>query len=200
MKLRQPARKRRPSGRAAQNGRSSGRGKEYLTKAALSRLAGVSGAAVTKAVAEGRLVETKRGIDPSDPINKLFVELHRAEDRQRRPGSSSKLPGRNGSRKGGGDSIYAMRILADTELKREQTATHRQRRLERMGLLVEKDLVDKHMAILGNEVKTRLLDLPARIFPQLAALVKSGREEEAFTKLEAEISEAVKRIKEKATA
>ena len=92
------------------------------------------------------------------------------------------------------------RLRADTELKLEQAATHRQRRLERLGVLVEKELMDRRHAILGQEVKTRLLDLPARIFPQLSAFVKSGREEEALSLFEKEIGEAIERIKEKATS
>lgn len=86
------------------------------------------------------------------------------------------------------------------ELKKEQAASHRQRRLERLGLLIMRELADRRLALVGNEVKARLLDLPARVFPQVAALVKSGREEEALAHLEAEISEALARVVERATA
>jgi hypothetical protein len=172
--------------------------REYLQRAAFARLAGVSSAAITKAATEGRVVEARKGIDPSDPVNALFIEKHHSQDRRR---SGSAKPAREGeSKKGGRASIYAARIIADTALKVEQAATHRQRRLERLGILVLKEQTDQRMAIMGNEIKTRFLEMPARIFPQLAALIKSGREEDALAKLEAEISEAIARVKEKARA
>ena len=53
--------------------------------------------------------------------------------------------------------------------------------------------------MVGGEIRTRLLDLPARVFPQVSALILSGRAEEAQAHLEREIGDAIERVKEKAT-
>jgi hypothetical protein len=153
---------------------------------------------VSKALHDGRAVATPRGgIDLRNKVNAAYLAEHAG-----RPSRAEHSTARAaaGGAKSNAIGLNAQRIQADIDLKREQTATHRQRRLERLGLLVEKALVDKRLATLGGEVRTRFLDLPARVFPQLIALVKSGREDEALTHLEHEIGDAIERVKEKATA
>ena len=174
--------------------------KEHISKAELSRIAGVSMPAITKAIATGRVIEGRKGIDLSNPTNKLFIEKHKAERLMtpRKPVNGTKHGGASGKKEG--ESLFAQRIRADTELKKEQAATHRQRRCERLGLLTMTELVNRRLSVIGSEVKTRFLDLTPRIFPQLSALIKSGREEDAFALLEREIGEAIERVKEKATS
>jgi hypothetical protein len=139
-------------------------------------------------------------MDLRNKTNAVFLSEHAGRGarspRVNRPAPRAALAGA----KGGALTLNAQRIQADIDLKREQAATHRQRRLERLGLLVEKALVDKRIATLGAEIRSRFLDLPARVFPQIVALVKSGREDEALAHLEREIGEAIERVKEKTTA
>lgn len=45
---------------------------EYLTQNAYSKLVGVSAAAITKAVDTGRIIKTKKGIDPEHPHNRHY--------------------------------------------------------------------------------------------------------------------------------
>lgn len=89
--------------------------------------------------------------------------------------------------------------MADIRLKNSQADRHVQARAERMGLLVLKSEVDKILAVLGAELRTRLLDMPRRITPQIVALVQSGSDaREIETLLDTEITDAVKHAKETA--
>lgn len=89
--------------------------------------------------------------------------------------------------------------MADIRLKNSQADRHVQARAERMGLLVLKSEVDKILAVLGAELRTRLLDMPRRITPQIVALVQSGSDaREIETLLDTEITDAVKHAKEAA--
>ena len=184
------------------------RAKVIFTKTEFAVTCGISLSAVSHALSQGRLVATSKGnIDIRRKVNRLFLEMHLQEKPHAPdPAPVSPKPSihveKPGSKPSGGNgqgiTLNIRRLLAEICLKEEQAETHRQRRLERMGSLVQRTIVEQRLAVLGNEIKSRLLDLPARIFPQIAALVKSGRDEEALRCFEHEISEAIQRIKEKA--
>lgn len=157
--------------------------------------------AISKALHDGRVVATPKGkTDVRNKVNAAFLAEHVGRPSRSPRVDHAAARAVMGGAKGNALGLNAQRIQADIDLKREQTATHRQRRLERLGFLEEKALVDKRLATLGAEIRSRFLDLPARVFPQIVALVKSGREDEALAHLEHEIGEAIERVKEKATA
>ena len=96
-------------------------------------------------------------------------------------------------------SIAKMR--ADIRLRHEQSDAALQKRLERLGELVDRDLVARAFAMLASEIKVRFVELPARATAGLVAMVRAGRPETEVQKyLEDEIARALIEIKAKLKA
>ena len=88
--------------------------------------------------------------------------------------------------------LYIRKLKAEIRFKHEAAEAHRMRRLERMGLLVEREEVRKVIGAFNAELRIRLLELPQAIAPRLLALAKSGAaEHELIALLEDEIARGV---------
>lgn len=95
--------------------------------------------------------------------------------------------------------LVTRRTEAEIRLKNAQTERLLLHRAERLGLLVLKSDIDKMTAVLGQELKTRLLDMPRRIVPQVYAMVESGQDSRAVEAyLDTELGDAIKHAKEAA--
>lgn len=89
-------------------------------------------------------------------------------------------------------ALYIRKLKAEIRFKHEAAEAHRLRRLERMGLLVEREEVRKVIGAFNAELRIRLLELPQAIAPRLLALAKSGAaEHELIALLEDEIARGV---------
>jgi hypothetical protein len=188
-----------------------------VTRAAFARLAGVSPAAITLGVRRSLLVPEADGrLDTEHPVNAAYLaekgggapaEKPAQKPRARKPRAERRLPEpppavddeEDGESAGALVSLKIKRAEADLHLKIERRLALEQRRLERERVLLEKQLVDQMIAVLGSQIKIRLLDLPRRITPQVVALVQSGQPtHEIEALLEREIGDAVKQSKEEA--
>lgn len=95
--------------------------------------------------------------------------------------------------------LVSRRTEAEIRLKNAQTERLLLHRAERLGLLVLKSDIDKMTSVLGQEIKTRLLDMPRRIVPQIYAMVESGQDSRAVeVYLDTELGDAIKHAKEAA--
>lgn len=83
----------------------------------------------------------------------------------------------------------------DILLKRARREMLVVQKAERLGLLVEKVIVEQKLAALGADLNVRLLQLPRRIGPQLCALVEAGKGDRVEQTLERELSDVIKRAK-----
>jgi hypothetical protein len=168
-----------------------------IPAAEFARRCGVSRAAVTKAKKAGNVIISRGLVDLRNKTNRLYMETQK--ERIGAPGPAPAGKKKRAALRGKDkESLSAQRMRADIALKQEMTATHQQRRLERLGLLVQKEQVDRRLAVLGNEIKVRLLDLPRRVFPTIAAHVKAGREPDGLALLEKEIGDAIAHVKKAA--
>jgi len=88
------------------------------------------------------------------------------------------------------------KMRAEIRFKNEQADSVLQKRLEKLGLLIDRELVTKAFSKLSTEIKTRLIELPQKIVPSLFALIKSGKKEiDIQKKLEDEIGRVLQEIK-----
>ncbi|HPS55922.1 MAG TPA: hypothetical protein PLP05_10010, partial [Sedimentisphaerales bacterium] len=95
-------------------------------------------------------------------------------------------------------ALSITKLKAEIRFKTEQSDTALQKRLERLGQLIEREQVERAMGNLGAELKLRLLELPARITPAICAMVRSGTIDNEIQKyFEAEISQAIQEIKKR---
>ena len=201
---------------------------DLITKSAFARLCGVSPAAITQAIARGAVVVGAHGrIDPAQPINleyrrALETRKHRGPQKapapkRVKPPAVVPFPSDSGQAEqpnlppagGNGRDIDAQleyvreikdrkqeadirRINASATKANVETAT-------KMERLIERKIVGQYAGMLGAELRMRLVDLPARIAPQIVALVKSGADAMEIAKdLEAEIADAIRHAKEAA--
>jgi len=171
--------------------------------------------AILVETADGRM-------DTADPVNAAYLERKKAKAAEKKGRGRPPGPSRNATHKGspakavpiprapdhvpeipdteepdddGPDNsgaLYIRKLKAEIRFKHEAAEAHRLRRLERMGLLVEREEVRKVIGAFNAELRIRLLELPQAIAPRLLALAKSGAaEHELIALLEDEIARAV---------
>lgn len=100
---------------------------------------------------------------------------------------------------GAGESIGELsieKIKAEIKYKTEAAEAYRIKRLERLGLLVEREHVRQTLGRFNAELRIRLLEMPGTITPRLIALARAGAaEHEVIGILEDEIARAVDNAK-----
>jgi hypothetical protein len=179
-----------------------------VNKSEFARLAGVSPAAVWKGIKTGNLFCDKAGMmDTENPANASYMFRNEGK----REGTAKKTAtGGNGT--GGlkgraldgltGLDILAIREqkdLADIRMKNAAADRHLIAKAERLGLLILRSEVDQMMQVLGAEIRTRFLDMPRRIAPQIAAMVEADQGDREIEKLlDTEITDAIRHAKEAA--
>lgn len=88
------------------------------------------------------------------------------------------------------------KLRAEVRYKTEQADSALQRRLERLGELIDRELVRKGFAKLNQEIKTRFIELPARLTPAIVAMARAGESELDIQRfIELEISRDLTAIK-----
>lgn len=199
-----------------------------ILKSAFAKLCGVTPAAITQAIARGVVVVgALNKIDPDQPINleyrrNLETRRHRGPKKapapqKPKPKAVIPFPVDSGQSDqpnlqpadGNGHDIDAHIAYVNKIRDRKQEADIRRinasatkantETAAKMGRLVERKIVGQYAGILGAELRTRLVEMPKRIAPQIVALVKSGADVMEIVKdLEAEIADAIKHAKEAA--
>jgi hypothetical protein len=92
--------------------------------------------------------------------------------------------------------LSIQKTRAEIRFKNEQADATLQKRLERLGELIDRELVAKAFSKLAQEIKTRFVELPQRASPAITAIVKAGGGEHDVQKyLEAEIGKDIQAIK-----
>ena len=141
-------------------------------------MAGVNKVQTTKLVKAGKLTAGKGGhLDTGDKKNAAYLKAHMGA----KPDNDSP------------DRVdYVLQKIQSEIRRNNETADEKlQKRLERMGLLVERELFRKRMAVLDGEIKRRFLELSQRAGPDLHAKAQSMGVREWELELEKEISEAL---------
>lgn len=198
---------------------------QTLSRRQFAKLAGVSNVAVSAAVKRGALaVGEDDRLDPEHPQNAAYLERQkgrsgrqgkggrRGESKSKRPsGVRARAPKPADERSNEPsaaqpepESAYHPELVfglqnqkdyEDIQLKRERRRLLVVQRAERLGLLVERSIVEQKLAALGAELNVRLLQLPRRISPQIVALVEAGKGGQVEQLLERELSDVIKRAK-----
>lgn len=92
--------------------------------------------------------------------------------------------------------LSIQKLRAEIRFKGEQADTALQKRLERLDQLVDRELVSRAFAKIGQELKTRFIEMPQRAAAAISALARSGSSEIEIQKyLEDEISRALQAVK-----
>lgn len=194
-----------------------------LNKSTFAKLNKVSRAAITLAVKSGALIENDHGmIDDQNQVNVLWLERRTVKKtKKEKPAKTptvekpKKIPEQKKEVETLDDvdidelpddemsfddmgALSITKLKAEIRFKTEQSDTALQKRLERLGQLIEREQVERAMGNLGAELKLRLLELPARITPAICAMVRSGTIDNEIQKyFEAEISQAIQEIKKR---
>lgn len=93
-------------------------------------------------------------------------------------------------------SLSIEKIKAEIKYKTEAAEAYRIKRLERLGLLVEREHVRQTLGRFNAELRIRLLEMPVTITPRLIAMARAGAaEHEVIGILEDEIAKAVDNAK-----
>lgn len=93
-------------------------------------------------------------------------------------------------------SLSIEKIKAEIKYKTEAAEAYRIKRLERLGLLVEREHVRQTLGRFNAELRIRLLEMPGTITPRLIAMARAGAaEHEVIGILEDEIAKAVDNAK-----
>jgi hypothetical protein len=148
-----------------------------ITRAQFAKVAGVNRVQMTKLVASGTLTGRKDiYINTAAPKNAAYLKKHvRHED-----GSTEDRA-----------SLLEQKTLSEIRRNNETADEKLQKRLERMGVLVDGELFRKRLAVLDGEIKRRFLEMPQRAGPDLHAKAQSMGAREWELELEKEISEAL---------
>ncbi len=179
-----------------------------VTQAAFARLAGYSGAAITKAKAAQRVHVDSRGRVPLDhPANKEFLAAARARDgrgtaRQtapRGPHADGKGPARPAeaprrAARGEALPLTIRKLEEEIRFKSGRADLGELELAERRRQLIPRDLVKKWFAVLNAGLRAHMLTLPRRAVPHLTGLVETGKQEEALGYLEAEMAAAIEHV------
>jgi hypothetical protein len=89
-------------------------------------------------------------------------------------------------------ALSIQKIKAEIKYKTEAAEAYRIKRLERLGLLIEREHVRKTIGRYNAEQRIRLLEMPGTITPRLVAMARSGAaEHEVAGVLEDEIAKAI---------
>lgn len=160
-----------------------------LNRATFAKKHGVSRAAVTKAVERGLLNSRDDGaIDEADQINKKWINNQKAkkmkpqQEAEKIPAPFEGLPDIE-SDPPDVDSLedigalQAEKMRAEIRLKREQEQAYRIKRLQEMGILVEREEVRKTLGRFNAELRIRLLELPGTISARIVSGIKTGQNE-----------------------
>lgn len=187
-----------------------------ITKADLSRLVGVSKAAVSKAVTSHHVVVTADGLVDTDlPSNAAWIAAKRAGIRQankpapRQPkGDTVSPPPPDEDDIDDPDDAFEA-LLQDSA---EKTKLTRARRLlaehdtqlralsiaQKKGDLIPREFIRRRYSAFDAALKTHLRDLPRRTAARLHAIAVSEGPRALETALEEEISQAIARVVESA--
>lgn len=150
-----------------------------ISKAQFAFIAGVNRKQMTVLCQSKKLTETvDHFLDTDSPKNKAYLKKHGVDMRKH----------------GKEEPLAVQKIRQDMALKRAQTEkTDMQNELKR-GDLVPRPLVAKWFAQLNAGLKPTFLEMPKRLLPELAALIREGKEVEARTRWEAETMDALARV------
>lgn len=184
-----------------------------LSKADWSKKYNCTRAAVTMAVKQGRLDCSLDGtLDERNKINQLWISKLKKKPQieKEKKKVKNEVVKENQKQKvktiildNDDDDldeqglIYIKKTDAEVRYKREQIRAIKQKRLERLGVLIEKELVRRVFDSFAADLKLRLLGLPKVLSPRIISLVKSGEKENTIQgMLEDEISNAIKTAKQ----
>lgn len=165
-----------------------------ITKAEVARQTGVSKAAVGKAVATHRLVESASGkIDTDLPVNAAWIASHKAGMRSPpapRGATVAPTPPEDPEP----HNLDTDKKRAQIALMRKQTERHALAVAEKKGELIPRDLERRKWSAFDAALKTNLRDFPRRSRSRLYAIAMSEGEAALERALEAEVSEMLTRI------
>ena len=153
--------------------------------------------AISKAVRSGKVTETSKGINPDDPLNRSYIQADHAVMKRAKASGEKDLRAAESKRR---LKLNFQKLEADIRLKNEQSDVHAQSRARILGLLIEREVVDRMHAALGAELKLRLLDMPRRISAGLFSLARQdGATPMAIEgALNKEMADALRAVKEAA--
>ena len=155
-----------------------------LGKSQLAKIAGVSPAAVTKAIKKGRLVETEDGkVDQDHPLTIEY--LSRSLQRQRKAAADDaampKPRAKGGGRKPAADvsDLVQREQILKLKDKEQVILTRKLKNAQMIGTLVLRDAVFRGVV---NPIQTTfirmLTDLSKTLAAQIVPLVKGGADED----------------------
>jgi len=188
-----------------------------LTRQQFAEKSGVSKPGIIKALQSGKIVEDDEyRIDTTVANNRRYMnsehvystaQKNRLSKTKSRSPATRRQPKRKkilAKTKGGSTagkkkppSLYDKKLNADIDLKKAQTRRIEQARARELGILIEREIMERKLAIFGAEIKLRLLDLPRRISQRITATIQAGgtaREIEDL--LDKEIADILKHCKE----
>lgn len=155
-------------------------------------------------------VEPDGSIDPEHPTNQAYYRVQmqkqaagatKGKGRKPKPATVQSVEGKMQSSPPRAEPVGAYDRKLEEDIKYRQWST---RKLvvdveDRMGKLIDKEVVQRHFSALDGELRVRFLDLGKRLAPSLIALVRSGAEErEVIEMIETEIGDALERVKDAA--
>ena len=171
-----------------------------ITQSDLSREAHVSPAAISKAVKTNRLLKNADGeIDTDNPVNAGWIAMHKAGLRGGAPVAPRKAKSRVAAISGlGGDTLRdaaaammgqypraeeedddeadplkTRQLKADIASKENNAQRLAIGNAQKMEYLVVRDRMRQRIGVLGGEIRTRFLTLPARLASTIHALIFS---------------------------
>jgi hypothetical protein len=198
--------------------------KKYLTQKAFAELVGVSSAAIFKAIRDGRVVKTSRGIDPDHPTNKYYLEQ---TSRYRDPKTNGKKAGSKSENRS--TKKKAKKKTAKSEQEKEQEtereeeivirpkirsgrtkANAERKRIEaqttklnieiarKMGILVLREDVSKAFGKIYSVAINHFLPMGDRLAPILAGICGTSDQERVIKvkeKIDNEMTRALEELK-----
>ena len=150
-----------------------------LSQADFAKLANVNRVQITKGLKAKKLTRTRDGMmATTERKNAAYLEKHGVD--------ASSLKDR--------PEVMLKRAEADTR-KKNLDADWREVQLAKMrGDLVPRVLVAKWFAQLNAGLKPTFLEMPKRLLPKVAALVRAGKDVEALALWETETVDALARV------
>lgn len=196
--------------------------KKYLSQKAFGEMVGVSHAAIFKAIKDGRVVRTERGVDPEHPTNKYYAEQ---SGRYRDPEKNGKKVIKRGAAKTKNnqqkDNIQRQEpepeqeiVLASTNVDAQSKYEAERRRIEaqttkiniaiaeRMGELVLREEVAKAFGKIYSVAINHFLPMGDRLAPLIAGICGTSDQETIIRvkeKVDSETTRALEELKREAS-
>lgn len=175
-----------------------------VSRADFARLCGTSRAAISIAIKAQRIVTGDRGRIPvENKVNREYIVAQRAKrgidippGKLKKGKISERKPAakpRKGQDKEERIPLILQKLRADVRLKTRQASMVQLRMRERQRKLLPMSVADRWFGALNSSLRSFFVDLPARLAPELIALVEAGRKAEVPEVLERELVDAVNR-------